>query len=42
MMGSDIAHGTTGYHERFDQVVAQFIQDGVIFVGVVGDGKNDV
>jgi hypothetical protein len=32
-----VLHCPTGYHERLDQMVEQFIQDRVIFVGVVGE-----
>jgi hypothetical protein len=32
-----VLHCSTGYHERLDQMVEQFIQDQVIFVGVVGE-----
>jgi hypothetical protein len=31
-----VLHCPTGYHERLDGMVEQFIQDRVIFVGVVG------
>lgn len=31
-----VLHCPRGYHARFDRIVDQFIQDGVMFVGVVG------
>jgi hypothetical protein len=37
-----VLHCPTGYHEGLDQMVGQFVQDGVVFVGVVGQDCSKI